>query len=167
MQHAELRKHLLRVLSYDPATGIFRWKVRVNLHTVIGTEAGTISADGRRWISIKRKMMLASRLAWLMAYGSLPKIIDHKNRNTLDNRLSNLRPATASGNSQNRGMGKNNTSGIKGVCWHKTTSKWLAFIRTNGKQRHLGLFDTKEQAGAAYAQAAKNLHGEFASYGHH
>jgi hypothetical protein len=56
----------------------------------------------------------------------------------------------------------NNTSGYKGVCYHKITGKWAARIRLNKCLRHLGLFPTPELAHMAYAKAAAELHGDFA-----
>ena len=88
--------------------------------------------------------------------------IDHVNRNKLDNRRCNLRAATSSQNSCNSKRHCDNTSGIKGVCWHKSGQKWAARIMVEGKHIHLGLFNTKEAAAFAYQEAAKKYHGEFA-----
>lgn len=88
--------------------------------------------------------------------------IDHINGNRLDNRRENLRLATNSQNAMNQGKRKNNTSGFKGVSWHKPNKKWLAHIRLNSKTIHLGLYTTRELAYAAYCDACVKLHGEFA-----
>jgi hypothetical protein len=89
-------------------------------------------------------------------------IIDHINQNKLDNRKCNLRIATHSQNSSNSGVRKNNTSGKKGVSWHKATGKWQATMTHNYKSIHIGLYDTVEEAAVAYDQVAKQLSGEFA-----
>ena len=79
---------------------------------------------------------------------------DHKDRdNTLDYRWSNLRPATRSEQNQNRGMQKNNKSGLKGVCWNAKEEKWQAYIYINGRQIYLGLFELKEDAAKARLKA--------------
>lgn len=92
-----------------------------------------------------------------------PRQVDHINRSeTLDNRRSNLRIATRSQNLQNRDKQKNNTSGWKGVCWHKASKKWVAKINHQGKRFDLGLFDTTTAAAAAYNDAALMFHGKFA-----
>ena len=88
--------------------------------------------------------------------------VDHRNTDTLDNRRLNLRIATHSQNGANRGANENNTSGYKGVSWHKVGRKWRAQIRVNGRQIYLGMFDSPEQASLAYRNAANFHHQEFA-----
>lgn len=86
--------------------------------------------------------------------------IDHRNGDGLDNRRSNLRFATKSQNGMNRGKQRNNTTGYKGVgLLH---GRFTASIERDQRRYHLGSFDTPEEAAAAYAVAAANLHGEFA-----
>lgn len=77
---------------------------------------------------------------------------DHKNLNTLDNRRENLRLCTGSKNQLNREKQCNNTSGFKGVSWHKRQQKWNARGSHCGKRIHLGTFATKEQAANAYRE---------------
>ena len=88
--------------------------------------------------------------------------VDHIDRDPLNNRRENLRLATGSENMRNLVKHKDNTSGYKGVYFHKGTRKWQAKIAVNHKQIHLGLFDTPEAAAAAYDTAALVLHGTFA-----
>ncbi len=87
---------------------------------------------------------------------------DHKNGNGHDNSYDNLRPCTRSQNMANSGKRVNNTSGFKGVSWHPQAKKWRAYIKVNGRQISLGLFDLKEDAAKAYDKAAKKYFGEFA-----
>jgi hypothetical protein len=87
--------------------------------------------------------------------------VDHRNHDTLDNRRSNLRTATASQNSTNRRRRSDNTSGTRGVRFYAPNGKWLARIGVNGKRKHLGYFPTQEAAYAAYVDAAIEEHGEF------
>lgn len=87
---------------------------------------------------------------------------DHINGNGLDNRRCNLRSTSRAQNSVNTGIKKNNTSGYKGVDWSKTRKKWRARIRVNGERVGLGYYDSPEEAGAAYDEAARIYHGEFA-----
>lgn len=88
--------------------------------------------------------------------------VDHINGNSLDNRRENLRLATNSQNSCNKGAQANNACGVKGVDWHPISNKWRAAITTNGKKIHLGTFVDINDAAHAYNNAALLYHGEFA-----
>lgn len=89
-------------------------------------------------------------------------IIDHRNRDGLDNRRQNLRFCPQSQNLGNSRQHKNaGSSRFKGVSWHRGTGKWEAKIRFQKKRHYLGLFDREEQAAAVYANAAKKFFGEF------
>jgi hypothetical protein len=92
--------------------------------------------------------------------------IDHKNRNGLDNRRSNLRICTMGENKRNQKIYKNNTSGFKGVCLRNKLlykiKKWQARISVGGKRISLGYHKTRKEAAIAYNMAAQNLHGEYA-----
>ena len=92
------------------------------------------------------------------------EIGDHKNRNQLDNRRHNLRKATPSQNSFNRMISRKSLTGIKGVHLH-VSGKWQAKVYINGKRKTIGSFKTKEEAGNAYATAARLIYGEFACLG--
>lgn len=87
---------------------------------------------------------------------------DHINRDTLDNRRSNLRSATPQQNKQNQGKLKTNSSGYKGVSFCKAKRKWQATISVNSKNKHIGFHETAEAAARAYDTEARKLHGEFA-----
>lgn len=89
--------------------------------------------------------------------------VDHKNGNGLDNRRRNLRAATQTQNNGNRRLHSNNTSGFKGVSWHKRGAKWLASIRINQRAQHLGLFTDPVEAAHAYDSAARLHFGEFSA----
>lgn len=88
--------------------------------------------------------------------------VDHINGNTLDNRRDNLRVANRSQNMRNRGKPTSNTTGYKGVYKRSDVGRWIAAIKVNGKQIHLGYFDTAEDAYDAYLKASVIHHGQFA-----
>ena len=68
------------------------------------------------------------------------KIADHINRNGLDNRQSNLRVVSASGNNCNHGLRSDNTSGHNGICWDKSRDRWTVGIGIEGKWFNLGRY---------------------------
>jgi hypothetical protein len=88
-------------------------------------------------------------------------IADHIDRNKLNNHVNNLRWASHPQNQQNVDIKKTNSSGYKGVCFHKHRNQFYARIRINGIHKDLGYYDTAKEASIAYETAAKELHGEF------
>jgi len=95
-----------------------------------------------------------------------PKIqCDHLDGDGLNNRRANLRTCTHTQNMWNTRIRADNTSGRKGVSWHKQHGIWRAQIQVSGRPKHLGYFPTPEAAYAAYCAAAAELHGEFANFG--
>jgi hypothetical protein len=149
------------LLSYDPETGLFSWKVR---RPGKGASpgvwfAGTQMVQGHLQIRIDRRTYYAHRLAWLLAHGRWPsEQIDHRNGNRADNRLANLRECTHGENQQNRAIGRNNTSGFLGVSWFSPSQKWMSKIRLHGRLQHLGYYDSPEAAHEAYLIAKSRLH---------
>ncbi|TIW28719.1 MAG: HNH endonuclease [Mesorhizobium sp.] len=154
------QSRLQELLSYDPDTGIFRWLPGTKL---AGAIAGSRAVLGYWVIGVADKSYKAHRLAHLYMTGAFPTDqIDHINGNREDNRWVNLRPATNTENARNASVGKNNTSGFKGVSYHKDTGKYQARIMVDRQLIHLGIYDTAEDAHAVYSAAAKDLHGKFA-----
>lgn len=89
------------------------------------------------------------------------KEVDHIDTDGLNCRRSNLRVAEHKENLRNTGIRSNNTSGFKGVTFSKAHGRWLAQIMVGYKNNFLGLFDTAEEAGLAYAEAVNLYHGDF------
>lgn len=156
---------LLRELFFYPSPeGKLYWlKPRTNRLEPFD-EAGTLD---RHYLMVKvaYKKYAVQRIVWAMRNGrDIPEgyELDHKDRNKLNNRIDNLRLATPSQNQSNRAKGKNNTSGFKGVSWHKNEQMYYVQIRHKNKQYHLGAYRTAIEGAVAYNEAAKRLHGEFA-----
>jgi hypothetical protein len=156
-------ERLRELLHYDPLTGVFTWLVCKATWIRIGDVAGTPDKDGYTVITIDGKKMRAARLAWLYMTGGWPQHeIDHKDTCKSNDIWTNLREATHNQNQHNQSKPINNTSGYKGVHWHKRDQCWAVVIRINGKAKWLGNFDTPKLAHAAYSDAASQYHKEFA-----
>lgn len=165
--HAELtQERLKQVLRYDPETGVFTWLV-CHKSGLIGKRAGSICPPARpectryRVIHVGGHLHPEHRVAYLYMTGSWPEHhIDHKDRNGLNNRWENLRPATRAQNACNRKINVNSSTGFKGVSRHG--SGWRARIVRGGRRVSVGTFSTQQEAGAAYVAAANLVYGEFA-----
>lgn len=155
LSQAELKA----LLDYNPETGLFTWR-----HD--GKTAGTPTAEGYIAIRLLGRGVLAHRLAYFWMYGQWPlDQIDHVNRIRDDNRLINIRPATAHQNSLNRGVTTRSKSGYKGVFWDKNRQTWKAVITIDGRKHQIrGKFRTAVEAHYAYARAARLHHKEFARW---
>lgn len=90
------------------------------------------------------------------------EVSDHINGNKLDNRKVNLRKCTTAQNIRNRKVGKNNTTGYKGISWNRRDSLWYAHVTLNRVSVYAGCGKTKEIAAKAYNKKAQELHGAFA-----
>lgn len=169
-------EELRQLLRYEPETGKLFWLPRPvemfktkRAHGMwntrfAGKEAFTaIGAHGYRCGVVNYKGLLAHRVVWAIHYGSWPEDqIDHIDSDRLNNRIGNLREATAYENMHNRGRQVNNKSGYKGAHWNSGAKAFEARIRCEGRRVYLGLFSSPEAAHAAYCEAAEKYHGEFA-----
>lgn len=156
-------ERLREVLSYDPTTGVFTRKIPMGRHGCHkeGKICGNITPKGYVFICVDKYKCMAHRLAWAYYYGVWPNgDLDHIDQNKSNNAIANLREATRKQNMQNVTVHKHNTSGHKGVAWHAQNSKWRAYIFNDYKQKHLGLFDSKEDA----VQARKNAELKYHSH---
>jgi HNH endonuclease len=160
-----LSQHQLKeMLYYDPVTGIFTWlKLPYNMVGLTGSRAGSIYANGYRYIQIGNRAYRTGRLAWLYMTGEWPvKLVDHEDLVKSNDAWINLRLANDSQNGANKGLASNNTSGTKGVRFETSRGKWRAQITVNGHSKNLGRYTSREKAMNAYERAAKAAWGEFA-----
>lgn len=158
-----LHGRLLEVLDYESSTGLFRWKLRTSGPDRRGKVAGAVTHNGYIQVWVDGRAYLGHRLAWFYVHGVWPKRIDHKDQNKKHNAIDNLRDVTQSQNMANVGKRASNTTGFKGVSWHKQARKYVARIRLNYRYIYLGLFTRPEDAHAVYCAKAKELFGEFAA----
>lgn len=151
------------LLDYSPETGEFTWVRPLSNVVKPGSRAGTLLSNGYIYIHVDGVGVLGHRLAWLMHYGerapAWPRCqIDHINRNKADNRISNLRLVTPSGNKQNRvEPHKNSRVGLLGV---KRNGKdgFMSRITVNGREIYIGTFKTAIEAHQAYLVVKAKLH---------
>jgi len=129
--------------------------------------AGYINNFGYLITGINGKMFPNHRLIWFYHHGSLPEFLDHIGGNRVNNGLENLQPASKAQNCQNAKRPSRNTSGVKGVSWHKHMKKWRATLCTEGMPHYLGYFNSIEDAEQAVMSARESLHGIFANHGEH
>ena len=158
-------QYLRSILDYDPLTGDFHWKISPTNSATIGSLAGTDRLKGYRAIGIDGNLYLAHRLAYYYFHGVDPGIlqIDHVNPgNRSDNRIVNLRLADNSENQRNARKRSDNTSGFKGVVWHKRWKKWRAQIDVSGKRVYLGHFNSAYIAHVVVETVRPFYHKEFA-----
>ena len=148
--------YLRERLHYDPETGKLFWKDHEGMPKwwrvrYAEKEAFTyINPDGYHQGSVDCIRLKCHRVAWAIYYGKWPEQqLDHINGVRADNRIKNLRGASNQENQRNAAMKKNNTSGVNGVYWHKRSKKWVARMVVDRKVKHLGLFDTIEEAAKA------------------
>ena len=150
---------------FDYKNGCLYWKKPLSNRIKAGQKAGTSDGKGYEQTYFMGKLHKTHRLIFAMHYGYFPKIIDHVNGIKNDNRIENLRETTQQKNLFNSKIGKNNTSGIKGVSWNKRRKKWRADIYVNGKQKCFGYFDDLKQAEMTICEARIKFHKEFANNG--
>ena len=159
-------ERLREVLRYEAGTGKLYWikkpSYRAN-RAVVGEEAGRTSTNNYNDIQIDGRRMKAHHIVWALHTGEFPALfIDHINGNKTENRVDNLRLATASDNAANRVSEMGSTSIYLGVSFKSANRAWVAQIHKSGKKIHLGLFDSEATAAKAYNNAAMKHHGKFA-----
>ncbi len=111
----------------------------------------------------KREAIMMHRLLLNLSDRSI--LTNHIDGDGLNNTRANLRTCTATENRHNSRNRSDNTSGLKGVTRDCGTGKWKARIKRDGRTKNLGLFASREEAHAAYCQAATKLYGQFANFG--
>lgn len=128
----------------------FRWRCSLEGYAV--RNEGTAQTPSFAHISMHRQVM------------GFPEgvEVDHRNRNRLDNRRTNLRLASNGEQADNASLRSDNKSGYKGVIWHKRDCVWIAYTQHRKRRIQIGRFTSVEEAAEAYRSTIVNLKGEFA-----
>lgn len=168
---------LRQLLDYHPTTGKLFWRERGpswfsadrlwktwNTRFSGRESMTTIGSHGYKCGTVLGVHALAHRVIWLMVYGEAPDQIDHINGVITDNELSNLRAVSNLQNSLNKSIYSTNISGVTGVRSSPTLGKWIAELGSAGRSKHLGTFDTFEDAVEA-RKAAEVAYGYHPNHG--
>jgi hypothetical protein len=156
------------LLAYNPDTGELFWRKRDRIwfksdgvHKAwnarfSGKPAFTsICHYGYREGAIFNMTFKLHRVAAAIMDGEWPEVIDHIDGNPLNNVWDNLRTVDQSANMRNQKQHASNTSGVTGVTWDASKNKWAASIWLNNKRKHLGRFETLQEAASARSAANK------------
>jgi hypothetical protein len=151
---------LREITEYDEETGVLRWKICKPPIRAGSEVGGKHISHGYKDAVVEGTRSRVHRLIWLYVNGKWPDgQIDHINGDTTDNRISNLRDVRPQVNSQNkRHPPTHSKSGYLGVCFNTSRGKWKASICVGGRHKHVGHFNTAEEAHAAYVAAKRTLH---------
>lgn len=160
MRNNLTQERLKEVLHYDPETGVFTVKVRMNNNAPgVGEVAGCLNPRGYRLIGVDGTQYRAHRLAWLYTEGVMPtRGMDHIDGNPDNNARANLRLAVQAQNLQNLCVPKHNTSGAVGVSWSERTQRWEVQIQVNYRCVHLGRYSDFTEAMEVRRQAKAKYH---------
>lgn len=155
---------LKELLEYDGEIGALRWKVsRGGKHP--GDIAGHRHHSGYYDVRVNDKLYQLHRIIWILVTGeNIPEgmEVDHEDGDLSNNFFHNLRLSTVNQNAHNKSNYCSNTTGVKGVGWHK--GKLRGRIQINGKQIHVGYFDSLEEAEIEMKRIRNKLHKDFARH---
>jgi HNH endonuclease/AP2 domain len=158
---------LREYFRYLPESGKVICIKRSGSKSKLGEPIGNLNSYGYFVTCFAGQKYFVHRIAWMLHTSKDPGKfeIDHINGDTTDNRACNLRLATHGNNMHNSKKHRDNTSGFKGVYWHKKAKSWMGYSRVNGKMFNLGLYPTPEAADKAVRAYRETLHGEFTNHG--
>ncbi len=145
-----------QILRVNPLTGLLYWRKQFAPRCKLDVPAGSLTREGYLNIAYQGTKYQQHRVIWLMCVGSWPNdCIDHINGIKTDNRLENLREFTQRENSQNQY--RHRAGKLPGCYFDKSNQRWRAQLQIEGEHKHIGRFDTEQEAHAAYMAALKQF----------
>jgi len=153
---------LQETFSYD--NGNLYWKIVRCSKLKIGQKAGWVGKKGYLYVRVNYKAYAIHRLIWILHNGDIKNnyIIDHIDRDILNNKIENLRLATCSQNNQNSSKRTTNKSGYKNIYWSNSRSRWMVRCNVEGRSKGGGSYILLDDAVKAAIALRKKFHGEFA-----
>ena len=154
-------KRLVELLTYLPEEGVFVRNSCVRGRAA-GSRIGAVNSEGYELIYVDGARYAAHRLAFFYMTGEFPvQMVDHINGVKTDNRFCNLRLASNAQNQANAKYRSSSASGVVGVRSKKKSGKWVASMKFDGKTRHIGSFETINEAKSAYVAEKKKVFGSY------
>lgn len=159
------KEYLHEIFQYKD--GLLYWKKKASKHSPvkIGSIAGNVKNDGYYAVKILFKSYSLHRIIFMYHYGFFPEEVDHIDNNKSNNLIENLRASNRKQNMCNTRTPITNTSGVKGVVWHKRDKKWSVQLMLNRKRHSFGYYDDFELAELVMQMAREKYHGNFANHG--
>ena len=139
--------------DYEALAG-FKWFADRDRSGFYAVRKAKRDADGRRHTVFLHRVITSAPMGIM---------VDHINRDTLDNRRANLRLCSNAENQRNRTSTRGSSSAFLGVSWKTRDRKWQACLTINGSTKYLGHFICEMEAARAYDAAAIYYFGEFAN----
>ena len=152
------RDEVIALLVYDRDNGRF-------ISRKYQKPVGFMDRHGYLRVIINGTNCAVHRLVWLMEHGSLPPIVDHADRNILNNHISNLRASDKTTNAQNSKVRTDNSSGEKGVSWDRRCRKWHAYVFVKDRRVFNAMTRDFNEAVRLVREAREKFHGEFCCHG--
>ena len=149
------QERVKELFDYDFSTGLLTRKLKSGKRRLCGHKP---ISEGYGKVKIDGKMYLTHRVIWLWVFGLWPSEIDHIDRDRMNNRINNLREVCHQENQHNASLRQDNSSGFRGVSWHKVTGKYQVVISKACKQIHIGLFSSFDEAVFASKMAKIKYH---------
>jgi len=158
-----IQKELLTKVIYDESSpSCLRWSEVISRKIRKGSVAGHLhKADKYYKVRYKGKAFRVHRIIWQLFYGTTESMIDHKDGDTTNNRIENLREATHTENMRNSKTKESNKTGVKGLDWDENNKVWRGRIRFEGK-RFSKRGKNKQEIVGWLEDIRNKLHGDFA-----